>query len=130
MSRPTLDETYLEMAQTLAKRAACTRRQVGALLVDQDTHIVASGYNGAPSGEIHCTDGGCPRGQKSLEEIPAFSEYSNCVAIHAEANCLIRAGLLARGATLYITCPPCHECSRLIKAAGVARVVTPEDLTI
>lgn len=125
--RPSLDETYLAMAQVLAKRAACTRRQVGALVVDKEGRIVASGYNGAPAGETHCTDGGCPRGLKSLKEIPPFSEYSNCIAIHAEANALLRAGEKAVGGTLFITCPPCHECLRLAKAARVGRIVYPED---
>lgn len=125
--RPTIDEIYLEMAKVLAGRAACTRRQVGALVVDADGRIVASGYNGAPSGEKHCTDGGCPRGMLSRDECATRSAYDNCVAIHAEANALLRAGLQAKDATIYITCAPCHECARLVTAAGISRVVYPVD---
>jgi dCMP deaminase len=127
-NRISLDAVHIEMAQALSKRAACTRRQVGALVVDKDGRIASSGYNGAPSGEVHCTDGGCPRGQQSYEEVPAFSSYESCVAIHAEANALIRAGEKAVGGTLIITCPPCHECARLAKAARVARIIYPEIL--
>lgn len=124
-NRPSLDDVYIEMAQVLAQRAACTRRQVGALVVDAEGRIVASGYNGAPAGTLNCTDGGCPRGKFSYDEVPAFSEYSNCVAIHAEANALLRAGEKAVGGTLVITCQPCHECARLAIAARVARVIYP-----
>ena len=94
-------------------------------MIDADGRIVASGYNGAPAGEVHCTDGGCPRGQLSYDEAAAFSEYTNCTAIHAEANALLRAGEKAVGGTLVITCQPCHECARLAKAARVARIIYP-----
>ena len=126
MSRPTLDETYLKMAQVLSERAACTRRQVGALLVDSETRIVAAGYNGVPSGELHCSDGGCPRGRMSYEEVKEFTSYDNCTALHAELNALIRAGDKARGATLYVTCQMCSWCEKVARAANVARVVWPD----
>lgn len=124
-TRPSLDETYLEMAEVLSRRAACTRRQVGTLIVDVDGRIVASGWNGTLSGELNCTDGGCPRGQMSFDEVPAYSSYENCNAAHSELNALLRAGEKARGGTLYCTDVPCHNCSIAIRAAGISRVVTP-----
>lgn len=129
MTRPTFDEVYLGMAGVLATRAACSRRQVGALVV-KDTFIIAAGYNGVPAGELHCTDGGCPRGKLTREELAPGSPYDTCPAIHAEANALLRAGTEARGATLYTTTEPCFECSKLIKAAGIARVVYSEKLKV
>ena len=127
-NRKSLDETYLEMTRVLSQRAACTRRQVGALVVDSYGRICASGYNGVPSGEVHCTDGGCPRGLMTKEQVPAYSSYENCKAIHAEANALLRAGDKARGGTIYVTDEPCHECARLIIASGIEKVVTPFNL--
>lgn len=128
MTRPSLDQTYIEMAQVLAKRAACTRRQVGALVVDKDGRIASSGWNGTPAGELNCTDGGCPRGLLSTDECVPYSSYENCNAAHGEINALLRAGEKARNATLYCTDTPCHNCSIVIKAAGITRVVTPLDL--
>ncbi|MDG4783240.1 dCMP deaminase family protein [Micromonospora sp. WMMD961] len=127
MTRPDWDSYYLGIAVAVAARADCTRRQVGAVVV-RDHRIVGTGYNGAPSGVPGClTAGACPRGRLSYDQLAADSSYSNCVAVHAEANALLRAGFEAsRGAVLYITDPPCHECSRLIAAAGIARVVTPD----
>jgi deoxycytidylate deaminase len=46
--------------------------------------------------------------------------------VHAEMAALmsaVRRGISVRGATLYTTTFPCHECARHIVAAGIARVV-------
>lgn len=124
--RPTWDEYYLGIARAVATRADCTRRKVGAIVVQGD-RIVSTGYNGAPAGRPGCaSESACPRGLRSHDEIPPNAPYSNCIAVHAEANALLRASWPdLRGASLYLTHPPCHECSRLISAAGIARVITP-----
>src|SRR3989344_3700781 len=53
-SRSGKDETFLEMALVISKRATCTRTQQGALLVDSRGFVVSLGYNGSPSGMRHC----------------------------------------------------------------------------
>lgn len=45
---------------------------------------------------------------------------------HAALNVLHQAGEHCQGATLYMTSPPCLECSQAILAAGVRRVVHPD----
>lgn len=125
VSRPSWDETFSRIAEIVAERATCSRRKVGAVLV-QDNRIVSTGYNGAPSGAPHCIDGGCPRGKFTHDEIPKDADYNTypCVAVHAEANALLRAGHAAsRGGTLYITTAPCQQCWNLIQAAEVGRIV-------
>lgn len=122
MDRPSWDNTWLEVAHAMAKRAACSRSQVGAVVVI-DNKTIFPGYNGTASGEIHCTDGGCPRGLMSYEEIKAGSSYDNCNGLHAEMNALLRAGDRAVGATLYVTREPCGWCAKIVKSAGIARVV-------
>lgn len=117
----------------MSKRADCTRRQVGAVIVDSEHRIVSTGYNGAPSGDPGClTDGACPRGQKSYAEVPAFSSYSNCIAKHAEQNAIEYAwdelnDRFCEGEfTVYITCEPCPDCRALIDEMALDRVVWPE----
>lgn len=122
MSRPDWDTYFSMIAKVVATRAACTRSQVGAVLV-QDNRIVGSGYNGSPSGQLECTEGGCPRGLLSASEVPPGTEYSNCVAVHAEVNALAYAASEARGGTLYVTREPCDWCSKTIAAFGIERVV-------
>lgn len=125
MNRPSWDDYFLGIADAVAARGECTRRQVGAVVVDVDHRIVSTGYNGAAPGAPSCLDGACPR---ATSGVAAFSSYDTgpgaCIAVHAEANALLYAGVDgARGATLYLTCAPCDGCQRLINAAGIERVV-------
>ena len=131
-SRPSWTTTFLDIADIVSKRSTCSRRQVGAVLV-QDNRIVSTGYNGAPPGQAHCVDGGCPRGKLSHEEVPKDADYNQfpCVAVHAEANAIIRAGYaLTKDASLYITTSPCQQCWNLIQGAGIVRVVWQDSLGI
>lgn len=127
MDRPTLDEIFLAEAALWATRSTCSRRKVGAV-VAKDGHTISAGYNGVPSGDKHCVDGGCPRGKMSFDECLPFSDYNQfpCNAAHAEFNALIRAGYdRAKGATIYITCAPCLQCEIQIRTAGIVKAVWP-----
>jgi dCMP deaminase len=130
MLRPSFDEYYLAVAKTASLRADCTRSKVGAVLVTKD-HRTQLGYNGAPSGAPGClTNNACPRGMLSYEELPATSDYSNCISIHAEKNAIVRASVEMRlGATLYVTRSPCRDCQKLAMLSGVKRFVwmTPDN---
>lgn len=120
--RLTWDEYGLALAEVAASRAACTRRKVGAVILDRNHRVTSVGYNGTPAGEVNCSDGGCPRGRLSYDECPAFSGYSNCNGLHAEDNALS----FASGVTLYISCEPCYQCRELIATTDIERVVWPE----
>lgn len=128
MPRPDFDTWALNLAETVATRAECTRRQVGAVLI-KNRRVIATGYNGAPAGQPSCLDGACPRGHHSTTTVPPGSSYDtgpgSCIAIHAEANALLHATRDTHGADLYITDTPCDGCARLIAAAGINQVITP-----
>lgn len=119
------DEVWLGVAAQIAQRAACTRRQVGAIIVADNRRIVGLGYNGVPSGEVHCTDGGCPRGLLASEQCAPLSAYDNCTGLHAEMNAATHAGEGAQGATMYITCEPCDWCQKIARSAGVTAIRWP-----
>jgi dCMP deaminase len=125
--RPSWDEYFLGIALAVAARADCTRAQHGAVIVKQN-RIVGTGYNGSPPGGPSCLTGGCPRGQMSREDMPGHltgnHDYSNCISLHAEQNAIGYA--VERGDTIYITGKPCDMCAKLIRAAGIERVVYPE----
>ena len=128
--RPDWDTYYLNIARVVSDRADCTRRKVGAIIVNGD-RIVSTGYNGAPAGKPGClTSGACPRGQLSIFDVAPGSSYDtgkgSCIALHAEQNAILRAGLDCRGATLYLTDEPCNGCARLIEGSGIVRVVFPK----
>lgn len=103
-------ELFLRIAELFAQRGTCERLQVGAVAV-KDKRICCTGYNGAPSGEKHCS----------------IDYRRSCkVCIHAEANLIANAakqGVSLQGTILYLTHEPCRDCAELIIQAGVAEVV-------
>ncbi|MDO4572379.1 MAG: dCMP deaminase family protein [Clostridia bacterium] len=132
MKRISKQAYYLGIAAEVARRSTCLRRQYGAVIVKND-EIVATGYNGAPRGEDNCCDlGECWR---EAHNIPHGEQYEKCVAVHAECNAIISASRNEMlGSTLYlagfeglgnpIQNPlPCMICSRLIKNAGIEKVI-------
>jgi dCMP deaminase len=126
--RPSWDAYFLAGAAWAATRADCTRAQVGAVLVNAANEVRGTGYNGAPPGVPGCaSSGACPRGKLSAEQCPPDSDYSNCLADHAERNAIRHTspGELL-GSTLYVTREPCPGCWTLIRACGIQRVVTPD----
>lgn len=107
--RPTRHQMFLAMARAAASRATCYRLNVGAILVDDDTHnVIAIGYNGAPANEAHCTGQGC-----------RYYTEQGCKVIHAEANAIERSeDSPAFFARLYVTHSPCAACVDLILTSG------------
>lgn len=120
--RPTWDEYFLEMAHLVAKRSTCLRRAVGAVLV-RDKRILATGYNGAPSGLKHCLEIGCMRLKL---KVPSGERHELCRALHGEQNALIQAslhGISVKGATLYSTTQPCAICAKMLINSGIKEIV-------
>ncbi|MEU4726502.1 deaminase [Nonomuraea dietziae] len=125
--RPDWDSYYLGIAQAVSRRGDCSRRRVGAVVVRPDRRLAGGGYNGVPSGQPGCLQRPCERVGKALRGEAICPGYSDCRATHAEANALLDADRDdCRGATLYITDEPCVGCLKLIRGAGVRRIVTPE----
>jgi dCMP deaminase len=98
---------------------------VGALLV-KERNILATGYNGAPSGISHCSETGCIRERLN---VPSGERHELCRGLHAEQNAIIQAarhGVNIDGATLYCTTMPCVICTKMLINAGIRRVVFDE----
>ena len=128
MGRPSWDEYFMEIAQLVVSRSTCLRRQVGAVIV-KDKKILATGYNGAPSGLAHCLEVGCLRDKLG---IPSGERHELCRGLHAEQNAVIQAayhGVSIKGATLYCTNLPCIICTKMLINAGIQRVVYAQGYT-
>lgn len=120
MKRPDRVTWLMSLALMISKRSTCSRRQVGAL-AEKDGRVLATGYNGAPSGFPHCIDRkGC-----------RLDENGGCLdAVHAEANLIAFAakhGISLEGATVYTTCAPCLDCAKLLINAGIEKVIYIEE---
>jgi dCMP deaminase len=119
--RPPWPVYFMDIADLVARRSTCLRRRVGAVAV-KGKRILATGYNGAPSGIPHCLDVGCLREQ---EGIPSGERHELCRGIHAEQNVIIQAayyGVSIEGSTLYCTNLPCVICSKMLINAGIREI--------
>ena len=124
-TRPSWDEYFMDITRRVATRSTCLRRAVGAILV-HDKRIIASGYNGGPSGLAHCVDIGCLREKLG---IPSGQQHELCRGIHAEQNAIIQAaryGVSIEGSVLYCTTQPCTQCTKMLINAGITEIVYAE----
>ena len=124
--RPTWDEYFLGIADLISKRSTCLRRSVGAVLV-KDKRILATGYNGAPSGITHCEITGCIREKL---KVPSGQRHELCRGLHGEQNAFLQAalhGTSLKGASLYSTTQPCIICAKMIINAGIKEIVIKGD---
>ncbi|MBU1998742.1 MAG: cytidine/deoxycytidylate deaminase family protein [Candidatus Omnitrophota bacterium] len=120
--RMSWDEYFMQIAHLVSQRSTCLRRNVGAVIV-KNKRILATGYNGAPSGLDHCLDIGCLR--KKLK-IPSGHRHELCRGLHAEQNAIIQAslyGISVKESTLYVTHQPCIICAKMLINAGINDIV-------
>jgi dCMP deaminase len=123
MKRLDSDEYFLKIASVVAERSTCRRHHVGAVAV-RDKHILATGYNGAPSGAKDCLELGCLRDELG---IPSGTRQEICRGIHAEQNVIIQAslhGVSLEGSTIYATHTPCVLCAKMLVNAKIKRFVS------
>lgn len=122
-ARPTWDEYFMEVANSIAKRATCDRGRSGCVIA-KDNQILATGYVGAPSGLPHCDEVGHQM-KKLIHEDGTVTQH--CVrTVHAEQNAICQAarrGAAIQGSTLYCRMTPCRTCAMMIINCGIVRVV-------
>jgi dCMP deaminase len=117
------DQYFLKIASVVAERSTCRRHHTGAVAV-RDKHILATGYNGAPSGQKDCIELGCLRDEL---KIPSGERHEICRGIHAEQNVIIQAslhGVSLEGAIIYATHSPCILCAKMLVNAKIKRYVS------
>ena len=113
-----LDTAYIDITRRWAAMSKAQRLQVGCIIV-KDNQIISDGFNGTPAGFSNdCEYDSYNDGLPTLVTKPEV--------LHAESNALMK---LARStnssidATMYLTCAPCFDCSKLIVQSGIKRVV-------
>ena len=116
--RMSFDEYFLRMALLASERATCQRLKVGAVIV-KNKNVLATGYNGSASGEVHCIDEGC------------LMRDGHCIrTIHAEQNALLQCakhGFNVNGASIYVTHFPCLHCTKSLVTVGIREIVYLND---
>ena len=121
VERPTWNEYFLAIAKLAATRSTCLAFPVGAVIV-KNKQVLATGYNGSPSGAAHCTaQGYCYPGLSSCDASKSLPSR----AVHAEANAIAQAakhGISTHDACIYVTLEPCLSCLKLVISAGIKQV--------
>ena len=123
LTRPDSDQYFLKIASVVAERSTCRRHHVGAVAV-RNKRILATGYNGAPSGVKDCLELGCLRDELN---IPSGTRQEICRGIHAEQNVIIQAslhGVSLEESTIYATHTPCVLCAKMLVNARIKRYVS------
>jgi dCMP deaminase len=122
-ARPSWDEYFMEIANTVAKRATCDRGRSGCVIA-RGKQLLVTGYVGSPNGLAHCDDVGHQM-KKTIHEDGTITNH--CVrTVHAEQNAICQAaklGIALEGSTLYCRMTPCRTCAMLIINCGIKRVV-------
>ena len=121
-ARPTWDDYFMEVANSVSKRGTCDRGRSGCVIA-KDKQILATGYVGSPAGFPHCDDVG-HQIKKLIHEDGNTTQH--CVrTVHAEQNAICQAakrGASIEGATVYCRMTPCRVCTMLLINSGIKRV--------
>jgi dCMP deaminase len=147
--RPDKQQWAFAVALAVSTRGECTRRRVGAVIVDRNGRIAGAGYNGSEPGGPSCLKGECPRGSHGVvfvadgagrevcrcgapwpcsSGVLPGSQYDTgpgaCHAVHAELNALLDVSDRNRldGATLYVTTEPCDGCLKILRTTGIVAI--------
>lgn len=117
--RPDWTQYFLRLAILASSRSNCMRRKVGAV-IEAGRRVLATGYNGTPSGMVNCNAGGCPRCNDP--GVSGGERLDECYCIHAEENALLECGRSAQGASLYCSTFPCLGCAKKLVQVGIRSV--------
>ncbi|MGL4363442.1 MAG: deoxycytidylate deaminase [Cellulosilyticaceae bacterium] len=113
------DNYFMNVARLSAFRSKDPSTQVGACIVNEKKHIVATGYNGMPNG--------CHDQTMCWEKETDSGESKYLYVVHAELNAILNSEQNLKGTSLYVSLFPCNECAKAIIQAGIKEVVYLED---
>ncbi|MBP5634478.1 dCMP deaminase family protein [Candidatus Saccharibacteria bacterium] len=109
------DEYFMGIAKLSAERSKDPNTQVGACIVNEARKIVATGYNGMPTG---VKDEDMPWAREG-----DFLDTKYAYVCHAELNAILNSVAKLDGCTLYVTLFPCNECAKAVIQSGIKRVI-------
>lgn len=109
---PSWTDYFLSVALVTATRSPDQQTKVGAVMVDDNNHIISTGYNGFPRG---MPDKILPKTR------PKKYDY----IVHAESNCLVNSTKSPwdiKRPTMYLTMRPCFECLKLMINSNIKEI--------
>lgn len=122
------DTYFMDIAYMVSTRSRCSRRHVGAVLV-QGKKLLGTAYNGAPTGVPDCSEAGCMISEEYELVVTDGQEEmvkkQRCIrTIHAEQNLLLFTDRIDReGSSVYVTDEPCWTCANMLANSGITEIV-------
>lgn len=119
--RATWDETLMNLAVMVSRRAACKFHETGCVFADERNRIISMGYNGPTEGDLHCIEDGCAK----VDGDPKTKKLRRCRGIHAEINGIINArdSKTLKNSIIYTVLFPCYDCMKALNNVGVKEIV-------
>lgn len=111
--RPNFDEYFFDIARAVSKRSEDVFIQHGAVIVDENNHIVGTGYNGFVKGFDFL----------KMEVNPYDRNQRRPYMIHAEQNAILNSVTRPSHSTIYITGEPCVQCLLSMVNFGVKNII-------
>jgi dCMP deaminase len=114
------DAYFARIVVDVAAKSQDKSSRYGAVIVDTDNIILATGYNGIPRNITY---------REAYHNRPDKYMYF----VHAEQNAVFnaaRVGTPIGGARIYTIHPPCAECTKAIIQSGIVEVVYEMPLAI
>ena len=109
------DTRFMKLAKEISTWSKDPSSKIGAVIVNDERRILATGYNGFP------------RGIEDTEKRLNDREQKYPLIVHGEMNALMNAlynGVSVKNATLYVWgLPVCAECTKNVIQSGIRRVV-------
>lgn len=112
------DNRFLNLAREISTWSKDPSAQIGAVIVNDDRRILATGYNGFP------------RGIQDNDWRYQDREIKYKYVVHAEMNAIYNAtfnGISLNDSTLYVWgLPVCSECAKGVIQVGIKKIVMPK----
>ena len=109
---------WMQVAKKIATMSTCPRRAVGCVILNDLGHVLATGFNGVPSGMTSCFIDDCGG---SLA--PTRDSLDSCIAVHAEMNAMMQLRTPREAATLITTSSPCKHCMKMLLNTSIEFIV-------
>lgn len=125
---------YLDIAEAVAERGTCLRKNFGCIIVKND-EIISTGYTGAPRGRKNCIDLAFCTKKEKFPDIH-HGGYDACRSVHAEQNAMLSASRKDMlGSTMYLVgkrmdngnyepgANSCQMCRKMMINAGIKELI-------
>jgi dCMP deaminase len=113
IDRPSWCDYFLGMAFVVAQRSIDAQTKVGAVITDQNHHIISTGYNSFPQGMPD-------------DLFPNLRPEKYDFVLHAEQCAILNANQMLNNPqkefTLYLTMRPCLNCLKMILNTSIKHI--------